>query len=69
MEGLTVFIKKLVECFTKENLNYAFTGALAASFYGVPRTTADIDVFGRGAPEKRKIQTRHGTAQRRLGSG
>jgi hypothetical protein len=26
-------------------LDYAFTGALATSFYGVPRTTTDIDVI------------------------
>ena len=26
-------------------MDYAFTGALAASFYGVPRTTADVDIM------------------------
>jgi len=45
LEGLQGFVEKLVESFTKEQLDYAFTGALAASFYGVPRTTADIDVL------------------------
>jgi len=42
--GLYEFVKKIVDGFTKEELDYAFTGALAASFYGVPRTTADVDI-------------------------
>ena len=28
-----------------ERIDYAFTGALAASFYGIPRTTAIIDII------------------------
>jgi hypothetical protein len=39
------FVKKLVVAFTKEKIDYAFTGALAASFYAVPRTTTDVDVL------------------------
>lgn len=38
------FVKRVVSCFEKAGLYYAFTGALAASFYGVPRTTVDVDV-------------------------
>jgi hypothetical protein len=45
MKGLYDFVKNLVNAFTKEKLDYAFTGALAASFYGVPRTTADVDIL------------------------
>ena len=45
VEGLSGFIKKLVTAFNKAGLDYAFTGALAASYYGVPRTTADIDIL------------------------
>lgn len=49
-------MKKLVDALEKERLEYAFTGALAASFYGVPRTTSDIDVLvslrGRAAKAK-----------------
>ena len=45
MDGFFDFIKKLVDGFEKEGLDYAFTGALAASFYGVPRTTADVDIM------------------------
>lgn len=32
-------------------LDYMFTGALAASYYGVPRTTVDVDVVVKLAPE------------------
>lgn len=45
METLTGFIKKIVYALEVEKINYAFTGALAASYYGVPRTTADIDII------------------------
>ena len=38
------FVKRLVKGFEKAGLDYAFTGALAVSFYGVPRTTVDVDV-------------------------
>jgi len=39
------FVRRLVEGFAGSGLDYAFTGALAASFYGVPRTTTDVDVM------------------------
>jgi hypothetical protein len=45
LDGLYTFVKKLVTALAQEGLDYAFTGALAASFYGVPRTTADIDIL------------------------
>lgn len=32
-------------------LDYMLTGALAASYYGVPRTTVDVDVVVKLAPE------------------
>ena len=38
------FVRRLVGSFEGVGLDYAFTGALAASFYGVPRTTVDVDV-------------------------
>jgi|SRR3990172_2244778 len=44
MVGFYEFVKKIVDGFSKEGLDYALTGAVAASFYGVPRTTADVDV-------------------------
>jgi hypothetical protein len=45
LEAYYVFVKKLFEAFANSNLDYAFTGALAVSFYGVPRTTTDVDVM------------------------
>ena len=45
MEDYYVFVKKLAYAFEKSDLDYAFTGALAVSFYGVPRTTSDVDVL------------------------
>jgi hypothetical protein len=39
------FVKKLVDAFENSCLDYAFTGALAVSFFGIPRTTTDVDVL------------------------
>jgi hypothetical protein len=39
------FVRRLIGGFGGAGLDYAFTGALATSFYGVPRTTTDIDVI------------------------
>ncbi len=45
MEAYYAFVKKIISAFSKAELDYAFTGALAISFYGVPRTTSDVDVI------------------------
>jgi hypothetical protein len=45
LEAYIAFAKKIVNAFDNSGLDYAFTGALAISFYGVPRTTSDIDVI------------------------
>jgi hypothetical protein len=58
LEAYYDFVKKLVNAFESVKLDYAFTGALAVSFYGVPRTTTDVDVMLAVADEtdlKRKI--------------
>jgi hypothetical protein len=44
MEAYHDLFRRLVKAFEIAELNYVFTGALAASFYGLPRTTTDIDV-------------------------
>jgi hypothetical protein len=44
LEAYYAFVKKLLDAFESVELDYAFTGALAASFYGVPRTTTDVDM-------------------------
>jgi len=40
-------IRRVVTGFNAAGLDYMFTGALAASSYGVPRTTLDIDILVR----------------------
>ncbi len=45
MEPFNNLVKRLINGFSQTGLDYAFTGALAVSFYGVPRTTVDIDVL------------------------
>jgi hypothetical protein len=45
MDGFYGFVRRLIGGFGGARLDYAFTGALATSFYGVPRTTTDIDVI------------------------
>ena len=47
MEAFNGFVKRVVSGFNASGLDYVFTGALAASFYGVPRTTVDVDVLVR----------------------
>jgi hypothetical protein len=44
LEAFYRFVRRLVDGFGGAGLDYAFTGALAVSFYGAPRTTTDVDV-------------------------
>ena len=44
VESFYGFIRRLISGFDGPGLDYAFTGALATSYYGVPRTTTDIDI-------------------------
>jgi hypothetical protein len=48
------FVKALVIHFNKEKLDYAITGAVAASYYGVPRTTVDVDFVVNLSPRERR---------------
>ncbi|MFX0097550.1 MAG: hypothetical protein ACFE7E_07305 [Candidatus Hodarchaeota archaeon] len=48
-EGL---IRRIVENLNTTRTDYMFTGALAASYYGTPRTTMDVDIVVKVAPEK-----------------
>jgi len=45
-------IKRIATVLGNSGLEYAFTGAIAVSFYGVPRTTVDIDIILRVSSEK-----------------
>jgi len=44
-------IRRIVKNFNTAGIDYMFTGALAASYYGMPRTTMDIDIVVKVAPE------------------
>jgi hypothetical protein len=44
MQTYDKLVRRLVKALETAGLDYAFTGALAASFYGLPRTTTDVDV-------------------------
>ncbi len=43
--GLREFLNQAVDILDQLNIPYIVTGALAASFYGLPRTTHDIDLM------------------------
>jgi hypothetical protein len=47
LEAFYDLVKRVVESFGAVGLDYMFTGALATSYYGVPRTTMDVDVVVR----------------------
>jgi len=38
-------VKRLIKQLNQTQQDYMFTGALAASYYGTPRTTMDIDII------------------------
>ena len=37
-------VRRIVDRFNATDLDYIFTGAVAASFYGAPRTTMNVDI-------------------------
>lgn len=45
LEHYYAFVKKLVDAFDVSKLDFALTGAIAVSFYGIPRTTSDVDIM------------------------
>jgi hypothetical protein len=49
-------VKRIVKSFEKMEIDYAFTGALAVSFYGVPRTTVDVDVVVAVAEAEQRVR-------------
>lgn len=58
-------VRRLVKALETAGLDYAFTGALAASFYGLPRSTTDIDVMVQVSGEASKSKLAH--ALRKVG--
>ncbi|MFW6110608.1 MAG: hypothetical protein ACOC6H_01070 [Thermoproteota archaeon] len=55
-EGL---IRRVVQALREADLDYMFTGALAASYYGLPRTTTDVDIVVRVTEDNIPTLTRH----------
>lgn len=45
-------MKRIIRELNAAGVEYALTGALAVSYYGRPRTTADVDVILRTSPEE-----------------
>ena len=56
MEAFYDLVKRLVKGFEVAGVDYVFTGALAASFYGAPRTTGDVDVVVAVAGVKQRVR-------------
>ena len=56
MEAFYDLVKRLVKGFEGAGVDYVFTGALAASFYGAPRTTVDVDVVVAVAGVKQRVR-------------
>ena len=54
MDSFEGLIKRIVKALNDAGVDYMFTGALAASYYGTPRTTMDMDVIVRFSPENTK---------------
>ena len=51
MNGFEGLIRRLVKNLNVAGIEYMFTGALAASYYGMPRTTMDVDIVVKVARE------------------
>jgi hypothetical protein len=51
VNGFEGLVKRLVKNLNATGIDYMFTGALAASYYGMPRTTMDVDIVVKLARE------------------
>jgi len=52
VNGFEGLIRRLVKNLNAAGIDYMFTGALAASYYGMPRTTMDVDIIVKVAREQ-----------------
>ena len=59
------FVRRIVNNFNVVGIDYMFTGALAASYYGTPRTTIDVDVVVKVS--KKELETNLVAALRKAG--
>jgi hypothetical protein len=57
MDSFEDLIKRMAKALNDAGVDYMFTGALAASYYGTPRTTMDMDVIVRFSPANTKRLT------------
>jgi len=48
-------IRRVVAVLNDAKIDYMFTGALAASYYGIPRTTLDVDILIKFTPKDIKF--------------
>ena len=60
------FVRRIVDSFNESRIDYAFTGALAASYFGTPRTTIDVDVMVKVS--KKELETNLVAALRKAGT-
>lgn len=44
LETFTGLVRRVVRALNRSGIDYMFTGAMASSYYGRPRTTLDIDI-------------------------
>jgi len=65
METLEGIVKRVVNALNGAEVEYMLTGALAASHYGTPRTTMDVDIMVKVFRED--VQTRLVSALRKAG--
>jgi hypothetical protein len=56
LEAYYDLVRRLVKSFDSARVDYVFTGALAASFYGIPRTTVDVDVMVQVSDSKQRSE-------------
>lgn len=59
------FVRRIVDSFNAAGIDYIFTGALAASYYGTPRTTIDVDVVVKAS--EKELETDLVVALRKAG--
>ena len=65
MEAFEGIVKRIVNALNGAEVEYMLTGALAASHYGLPRTTMDVDIVVKVFRED--VQTRLVSALRKAG--
>lgn len=63
-EGHSDALLRLVRALNETGIRYALTGAAAVGYYGIPRSSIDIDVVVRGNLSSAQIETLAGALSR-----